>query len=799
MWTHQVERSGLPDGRMREKCRSPDYSVSQRNCIFEDHVLIFQALKLTLLVPVFLVVYVLEYVESTNDIKYSTFLRFDFQTRDLHARPIEIESCNRSGCVPVTTVSVSPDPVCPGSTSTFTAIGPVPGATLYWYDALVGGTQVGTGNPFTSVSLSTSTTFCVEQQYLIQRDTTFAFTGGPQTFTVPADITSIDIWAGGAEGADQFSNINIGGKGGVSTGTMAVSPGQILHIIVGGNGNIITGGYNGGGDGGDAAGSLNNFNPGGGGGGASDVRIGAGTISDRVLVAGGGGGFGSTGGSQPVNGGGYGGGLVGGDGGSGPYSGGFGTGGTQIAGGLPGFGSLGAAGYPGLFGLGGNGGVTGLTQPSGGGGGGGYYGGGGGGAYLSTGGGGGGGGSSYIGGVLAGTTAIGGQPGHGKDGKVIISYLEPCISPRVCGTVQVDHLAPSIQCPPDIMVSCTEDVPPPDVQLVTASDNSGGSPSVFFLNDIIVNHICINQFTILRTYQATDSCGNTASCTQTITVADIVAPSIMCPPDSMVPCAALVPPENSAGIVGIDNCDAAPAVSFVQDVISNQTCTNRFTLTRTYQSTDLCGNTATCTQVITVFDNVPPVIHFTDPLIVFTPHGGTLHLDCTGQDPTCDLTRWDENSISAADNCDATPAIDFNVVLLAEGNCLVDGFTKKYQLIWTATDACGNSSDAFVWLEILETDLPCFNSIYIPNVFSPNADGINDVFRPFIEAVFTDYQFVIFDRWGDWVYESDTYGESWDGMFRNEPLPPGVYTYALHFRLNNGGVKHFRGDVTIVR
>jgi len=755
-------------------------------------------LKLTLLIPVFLVGYVLEYSVSPNDIKYVTIGGFDFQAKDISVRPIEIESGTRSVCVPVSAVSVSPNPICPGSTSTFSAIGPVPGAALIWYDAPFGGTQIATGNPIISVPLYTTTTYCVEQQYLIQQDTTFAFTGGPQTFTVPADVTSIDIWATGAEGADQFSNINIGGKGGLSTGTLPVVPGQVLHVMVGGNGKIITGGYNGGGNGGDAANSLNDFDPGGGGGGASDVRIGAGTLFDRVIVAAGGGGFGSTGISQPVNGGGHGGGLIGGDGGSDGYSGGFGTGGTQIAGGLPGFGSLGAAGYPGVFGSGGNGGVTGLTQPSGGGGGGGYYGGGGGGTYLGKGAGGGG-GSSYIGGVIGGVTTLVGQPGYGKDGKVIISYLVPCTSSRVCSTVLVDNLVPSLQCPPDVMVSCTEDIPSPDVQLVTASDNSGGSPAIVFINDIIQNQTCINQFTILRTYQATDICGNSAWCTQTITVVDNIAPAIMCPPDITVACAAQVPPENSAAIVSIDNCNAAPTVSFVQDVISNQTCTNRFTVMRTYQSMDQCGNAATCNQVITILDIVPPVIQFTDPLIEFIPNGGTLHLDCTRQDPACNLTGWNENSISAADNCDAYVVIDFNAVLIAEGNCLVDGFTKKYQLTWTATDACGNSSSAFVFLEILETDLPCFNSLYIPNVFSPNADGINDEFRPFIEAIFSDYRFVIFDRWGDWVYESNTYGESWNGSFRDKPSLPGVYTYALHFRLDNGEVKHFRGDVTIVR
>jgi gliding motility-associated-like protein len=104
-----------------------------------------------------------------------------------------------------------------------------------------------------------------------------------------------------------------------------------------------------------------------------------------------------------------------------------------------------------------------------------------------------------------------------------------------------------------------------------------------------------------------------------------------------------------------------------------------------------------------------------------------------------------------------------------------------------------------VFLEIAETDLPCFNGLYIPNVFSPNADGINDEFRPFINALFTSYHLAIFDRWGEMIYESKAYGESWDGSFRNKPLQQGVFVYRLSFRLGSGELKQYKGGITLVR
>jgi hypothetical protein len=134
--------------------------------------------------------------------------------------------CN--GCVPVTNVTVSPNQVCPGSTSTFTATGTTSGATFFWFDAITGGSQVGTGNPFTSGPLAATTTYCVEQRYNVTNVVPFNYTGGLQTFVVPAGVTSIDITAFGAQGGN--ANGVGGALGGKATGTITVVPGQSLTI-----------------------------------------------------------------------------------------------------------------------------------------------------------------------------------------------------------------------------------------------------------------------------------------------------------------------------------------------------------------------------------------------------------------------------------------------------------------------------------------------------------------------------------------------------------------------------------------
>jgi hypothetical protein len=235
---------------------------------------------------------------------------------------------------------------------------------------------------------------------------TFAYTGSSQSWTVPAGITSIRVDAQGAQGDGAY-----GGLGGRAVATLAVTPGQVLQVMVGGAGAGATAGFNGGGSGGPFSGGA------GAGGGASDVRTGAFALADRAVVAGGGGGAGP-GGATPTRGpGGSGGGTTGEDGSKGlnnvdGWAPGLGA--TQTAGGAGGVeASGGTYGNPGTLGAGGGG------RYAGGAGGGGYYGGGEGasGNFI---GGGGGGGASY---AAPGATAVSFTRGTTRgNGTVTIAY-----------------------------------------------------------------------------------------------------------------------------------------------------------------------------------------------------------------------------------------------------------------------------------------------------------------------------------------------------------------------------------------
>jgi hypothetical protein len=169
-------------------------------------------------------------------------------------------------------------------------------------------------------------------------------------------------------------------------------------------------------------------------------------------------------------------------------------------------------------------------------------------------------------------------------------------------TVQ-DLTPPTITCPAAITVGCSSAVPAPDTNLATTSDGcSGGAATVTFVSDTMSASNCPNQFSITRTYRATDACGNYADCSQTITVNDVTPPSVTCPAPITITCASAVPAPNTSLVTVNDGCGAgAPTVTFISDVLSAPIdCFTQSVITRTYRATDACGNQADCTQIITV-------------------------------------------------------------------------------------------------------------------------------------------------------------------------------------------------------
>jgi len=88
--------------------------------------------------------------------------------------------------------------------------------------------------------------------------------------------------------------------------------------------------------------------------------------------------------------------------------------------------------------------------------------------------------------------------------------------------------------------------------------------------------------------------------------------------------------------------------------------------------------------------------------------------------------------------------------------------------------------------------------VFIPNSFSPNEDDINEKFYPVINRILDDYQFHIYNRWGNLIYFTNNQYDKWDGKFKDTQATQGVYYYMIRFSLD-GVSKLYHGSVTLIK
>lgn len=89
--------------------------------------------------------------------------------------------------------------------------------------------------------------------------------------------------------------------------------------------------------------------------------------------------------------------------------------------------------------------------------------------------------------------------------------------------------------------------------------------------------------------------------------------------------------------------------------------------------------------------------------------------------------------------------------------------------------------------------------IYVPNVFSPNSDGINDTFYPFATCPFESYEFLIFDRWGAMVFKTTNPQDRWNGTFNDKACSSDTYLYTMSYQFVSQPINRISGSVSLLR
>lgn len=89
--------------------------------------------------------------------------------------------------------------------------------------------------------------------------------------------------------------------------------------------------------------------------------------------------------------------------------------------------------------------------------------------------------------------------------------------------------------------------------------------------------------------------------------------------------------------------------------------------------------------------------------------------------------------------------------------------------------------------------------LLIPNAFSPNNDGHNDVFKIINFRQQTLVEFKVFNRWGTVLFKTDDPKAGWDGTYQNKDQALGIYGYLIRIGYPEGVVETYKGTVTLIR
>ena len=94
------------------------------------------------------------------------------------------------------------------------------------------------------------------------------------------------------------------------------------------------------------------------------------------------------------------------------------------------------------------------------------------------------------------------------------------------------------------------------------------------------------------------------------------------------------------------------------------------------------------------------------------------------------------------------------------------------------------------------------SEIWVPNVFTPNGDGTNEIFKP-VTTEIQKLTMYIYNRWGEMIFETSDVNGGWDGKLHGNDVPTGVYFWLIRYNENRSSAlnieKEIKGSVTLLR
>lgn len=263
------------------------------------------------------------------------------------------------------------------------------------------------------------------------------------------------------------------------------------------------------------------------------------------------------------------------------------------------------------------------------------------------------------------------------------------VLPTLKDSAAVDTTPPTFTVfPANHLVECNSDIAAPDVGLVTAVDNCDDAVVITHAGDTVTGSgSVVDPYVVERVYRATDHCGNFTERTQLIVAVDTQPPTVDCPPDIVIECDDPFDPNATGMPVVSDNCSLPITLTYFDDTTCYG-CGGTGEILRTWTATDAAGNSASCTQVITVDDTTPPTI--TCPADI-----GPVNADPGSCEAVLDLP-----AVVVFDNCDPAPIVSY----LIGGTPISSPYTfpaGTTTVTVKAVDECANESTCTFDVEVL--------------------------------------------------------------------------------------------------
>lgn len=165
-------------------------------------------------------------------------------------------------------------------------------------------------------------------------------------------------------------------------------------------------------------------------------------------------------------------------------------------------------------------------------------------------------------------------------------------------------------------------------------------------------------------------------------------------------------------------------------------------------------------------------------------------------DPPTGFIHRSDSICARYDKLTITSSGSFTSYLWSNGTISNSTIVSQPGTYWlTVTDnyLCKGTDTIIVHLK------KCAEGIYVPTGFTPNDDGLNDVFKPIIGGSLKSYRFTVYDRWGNIVFTSTDILKGWDGRYQHVRLDTGVFTWTCVFDLEDYDSHFKKGTVLLVR